>query len=70
MLAKPPAVKERRSARGRWMYFGMISALVAAFTPFPAFYQPYALLMTLVLLYSFADALLDLYRRPRENGSA
>ena len=70
ILAKPPAVKERRSARGRWMYFGMISALVAAFTPFPAFYQPYALLMTLVLLYSFADALLDLYRRPRENGSA
>lgn len=70
MLAKPPAVKERRSARGRWMYFGMISALVVAFTPFPAFYQPYALLMTLVLLYSFVDALLDLYRRPREDGSA
>jgi phosphatidylglycerophosphate synthase len=70
MLAKPPAVKERRSARGAWMSFGMISALLVAFTPFPTFYQPYALLMTLVLLYSFADSLLDLYRSPQEDGSA
>jgi phosphatidylglycerophosphate synthase len=70
MLAKPAALKERQSARGRWMYFAMISALIVAFTPFPAFYQPYALLMTLVLLYSFAHALLDLYRSPRGNGSA
>jgi 2-polyprenyl-6-hydroxyphenyl methylase/3-demethylubiquinone-9 3-methyltransferase len=65
MLAKPPAIKERRSARGAWMSFGMISALLVAFTPFPTFYRPYAMLMTLVLLYSFADSLLDLYREPR-----
>jgi hypothetical protein len=67
MLAKPPAFKERRSARGRWIYVGMISALIAAFTPFPSLYQPYAVLMTLVLFYSFADALFDLYRGPHEN---
>jgi len=64
MLAKPPALKERRSARGRWMSIGMISALIVAFTPFPVLYQPYALLMTLVLLYSFADTLFDVYRGP------
>jgi phosphatidylglycerophosphate synthase len=67
MLAKPPALKERRSARGKWMSFGMISALIVAFTPFPVLYRPYALLMTLVLLYSFADALFDVYRGPLAN---
>ncbi|MGZ8231522.1 MAG: CDP-alcohol phosphatidyltransferase family protein [Burkholderiales bacterium] len=65
MLAKPHALKERRSATGRWIYFGMISALIAAFTPFRNFYEPYALVMTLALTYSFAEALRDLYRRPQ-----
>ena len=68
MLARPPAIKERRTATGRWIYFGMISALVVAFTPFPALYQPYALVMTLALVYSFAQALRDLYATAREDG--
>jgi phosphatidylglycerophosphate synthase len=62
MLAKPPALKERRTAHGRWIYFGMISALIAAFTPFPRLYEPLVVVMSLALAGSFADGLLDLYR--------
>jgi phosphatidylglycerophosphate synthase len=68
MLARPPAQKETRSAMGRWIYFGMISALIAAFTPFPALYKPWALLMTTALVYSFGKALVDVYGVPREHG--
>lgn len=63
-LTRPPAQKERRTASGRWIYVGMTSALIAAFTPFPSLYRPFAALMTLVLLYSFASAARDVYRRP------
>jgi phosphatidylglycerophosphate synthase len=70
MLAKPPVAKERQSAKGKWIFSGMISALIAAFMPFPDFYRPCAALMTVVLLYSFADALLDLYRPPRQDTGA
>jgi phosphatidylglycerophosphate synthase len=69
-VAKPPAQKERRSASGRWIYVGMTSALIAAFTPFPALYRPFAALMTLVLLYSFASAARDVYRRAETSESA
>ena len=70
MVAKPPVLKERRSRKGRWISFGMISALIVAFTPFPTLYQPYALLMTAGLFYSFADALVEVYRSPRDRRSA
>jgi phosphatidylglycerophosphate synthase len=65
LLARPPVLKERRSILGRWIYFGMIAALIAAFTPFPAFYQPLAAAMSIVLTYSFADTLFEIYRRPQ-----
>jgi phosphatidylglycerophosphate synthase len=65
LVARPPVLKERRSTRGRWIYFGTISALVAAFTPFPAFYKPFAGLMTFVLICSFADTLFEIYRDSR-----
>jgi phosphatidylglycerophosphate synthase len=66
MLAKPPAAKERQSAKSKWISIAMISALIAACSPFPVFYQPYAMLTTLMLLYSFADSIVDLYRPSRE----
>ena len=62
MWMRPRALKERRSRLGRWIYFGMISALIAAFTPYPEFYRPLVVLMTLALAYSFAIALMDLCR--------
>jgi phosphatidylglycerophosphate synthase len=65
LLAKPAVLKERRSTLGRWIYFGMIAALIAGFTPFPAFYTPFAAVMSLVLIYSFADTLFEIYRRPQ-----
>jgi phosphatidylglycerophosphate synthase len=65
-FSRPRAMKERRSVRGRVIYFGMISALIFAFTPFTELYEPYAAVMTLALAYSFAEALLDLYRAPAQ----
>ena len=62
MLARPRALKERRSTRGRWIYFGMISALIAGFTPFPLLYRPCVAAMSLALVYSFAETVFDLYR--------
>jgi phosphatidylglycerophosphate synthase len=67
MVARPREIKERRSARGRWIYFGMISALLAAFTPFPLLYRPCAAAMSFVLIYSFADSVFELYRPVRPN---
>jgi phosphatidylglycerophosphate synthase len=61
-IAPAPAVKERRSTRGRWIYFGMMTALLFSFTPFREWYVPYAALMTVLLVYSFADALFAVYR--------
>jgi phosphatidylglycerophosphate synthase len=69
-LARPPAQKERRTASGRWIYVGMMFALIAAFTPFPVLYQPLAVLMTLALVYSFANAVWDVYRHPHETQAA
>jgi phosphatidylglycerophosphate synthase len=66
LIARPSALKERRSTLGRWIYFGMIAALLAAFTPFPAFYEPFAGIMSIVLMYSFAATLFDLYGRSRK----
>jgi phosphatidylglycerophosphate synthase len=66
LLARPPAIKEQRSTKGRWIYGGMIVALAAAFTPFPAFYRPLVALMCGVLVYSFADTLFGIYGRAHE----
>ena len=70
MLARPPAAKERRTASARWIYAGMMVALITSFTPFPLVYRPLAALMTILLLYSFAAALLDVYRARAAGGEA
>lgn len=62
MLARPPAPKERRSGLGRWIFFGTASALIASFTPFPAFYEPFMAAMTVLLAVSFVVAVVELYR--------
>jgi phosphatidylglycerophosphate synthase len=67
MVARPREIKERRSARGRWIYFGMISALLAAFTPFPLLYRPCAAAMSCALIYSFAKSVFELYRPLRRS---
>lgn len=62
MLARPPEPKERRSGLGRWIFFGTTSALIASFTPFPAWYEPFMAAMTWMLVASFVVAVVDLYR--------
>lgn len=65
-FARPPAAKERQTTRGKWIYLMMMVSLIFAFTPFPHLYTPAAALMTGVLVYSFAEAVVDLYRSPRD----
>lgn len=68
-LARPPQRKEQRSAKGRWIFFFMMLALLFPFAAYPAladYYHVPALLMTLVLICSFADSLRMMYRVPRE----
>lgn len=62
MLARPPEPKERRSGLGRWIFFGTTSALIASFTPFPAWYEPLMAAMTFMLAASFFVAIVELYR--------
>ncbi|MDT3680512.1 MAG: methyltransferase domain-containing protein [Burkholderiaceae bacterium] len=62
MLARPPEPKERRNALGRWIFFGAMCALIASFTPFRALYEPFMAAMTVLLVVSFAAAVVDLYR--------
>jgi len=66
-VVRPREIKERRSTRGRWIYFGMISALLAAFTPFPLLYRPCAAAMSFALVYSFAGSVFELYRPARRD---
>lgn len=70
MLARPPAPKERRSNFGRWIFVGTTGALIAAFSPFPRLYEPWLAGMTVLLVVSFARAVIDLYRgAPSEAGN-
>ncbi|HEY0879120.1 MAG TPA: methyltransferase domain-containing protein [Zeimonas sp.] len=66
MIARPPEAKERRNALGRWIFFGTTCALIASFTPFRALYAPSMAAMTVLLVASFAAAVVDLYRPVRE----
>ncbi|MCD6681226.1 MAG: methyltransferase domain-containing protein [Burkholderiaceae bacterium] len=62
MLARPPEPKERRNALGRWIFFAAMCALVASFTPFRALYEPFSATMTVLLVASFAAAVVEVYR--------
>lgn len=67
-FAKPPELKEERSAKGRWIFFFMMLTLLFSFAAYPGYldsYRPLAVLMTLVLVYSFAESLYRMYRAPR-----
>jgi phosphatidylglycerophosphate synthase len=68
-FARPPELKEQRSAKGRWIFFFTMLTLLFSFAAYPGYldyYRPLAVLMTLVLAYSFAESLYLIYRAPRQ----
>ena len=67
-FARPPELKEKRSTKGRWIFFFMMLALLFPFAAYPDwldYARPLAALMTLVLAYSFAESLYQMYRAPQ-----
>jgi phosphatidylglycerophosphate synthase len=66
-FARPPELKEKRSAKGRWIFFFMMLTLLFPFAAYPDwldYARPLAAFMTLVLGYSFAESLVLMYRAP------
>jgi phosphatidylglycerophosphate synthase len=64
-FARPPELKEKRSAKGRWIFFFMMLTLLTCFAAYPDYLdycRPLAALMTLVLAYSFAQSWYLMYR--------
>ena len=64
-LARPPALKVRRSATGRWILVLVMLALLSSFAVYPAYPELSRALtvsMTLVLAGSFAVSVLQMYR--------
>lgn len=67
-FAKPPELKEQRTAKAGWISIFMMLTLLSSFAAYPRYldhYRPLAALMTLVLAYSFAESLYLMYRGPR-----
>jgi phosphatidylglycerophosphate synthase len=67
-FARPPQLKEQRSAKAAWISVCMMLALLFSFAAHPGYLdylRPLAGLMTLMLAYSFAQSLHLMYRGPR-----
>ena len=67
-FARPPELKEHRSAKGRWIFIFMMLTLLVSFAAYPGYLdqcRPLAAMMTVVLAYSFAESLYLMYRAPR-----
>ncbi len=66
-FAKPPAVQEQRTSSGQWIYILMMLALIFCFAPYPSVNLPLVVGMTLVLCWSFGDAVWRLYHSPHRD---
>ena len=67
-FARPPELKEQRTTKAGWISFFMMLTLLFSFAAYPGYldyYRPLAVLMTLVLAYSFAQSLRLMYRAPQ-----
>ena len=68
-FAKPPQPKEQRSPKAGWISCFMLLTLLFSFAAYPSyldFCRPLAVLMMLVLAYSFAESLHVMYRAQRQ----
>ena len=67
-FAKPPEPKEHRTAKAGWISILMTLTLLCFFAAHPGYLdycRPVAILMTLLLVYSFAESLHLMYRGSR-----
>jgi phosphatidylglycerophosphate synthase len=67
-FARPPELKEQRTAKAGWISVFMTLTLLCSFAAQPGYLdycRPLAVLMTLALAYSFAESLHLMYRGPR-----
>ncbi len=62
MVVKPPIYKEPQTATGKYVFAVTVSVLIFCFSGFQSVYQPLALLITLLLGYSFAASIYLIYR--------
>ncbi len=60
-FAKPVKQKESRNQWGCWIFFLMMSSLILCFTPYIDLFLPVLIVMTVVLVGSFAHSIKDLY---------
>ena len=69
-FARPPQAKEKRTAKGRWIAFFVTLALLLPFAAYPDYLdysRALAVLMTLVLTYSFAESVYLMYGAQRRS---
>lgn len=61
MIAKPPAYKEQQTTTGKVIFVVTVLVLIGCFTDYAMIYRPLALVMTLLLMYSFIDSIRLIY---------
>lgn len=62
MLVSPPHYKEPQTTTGKYIFAVTVIILIFCFTGYRQLYQPLAMLMTLLLMYSFADTIHLIYQ--------
>jgi len=62
LLARPPAYKEPQTHLGKFIFGFTVGSLILSFSDYPEIYQPLAILMVLLLCYSFAETVWRIYR--------
>jgi phosphatidylglycerophosphate synthase len=67
-LIPPADTTEERATWARYVYGGMVAALLASFFPYPALYRPLAALAAGALVLSFARSLWRIVPRPQPFG--
>jgi hypothetical protein len=69
-LLDPPEKTEERSNLARYLYAGMVAALLFSFLPYPAFYRPVVGIAAVGLTVSFGRSLWRIVRREQAFGQA
>ncbi len=67
MISKPPTYKEQQTTTGKIVFVVTMLFLIACFTDYPAIYRPLALVITLLLSYSFIASIRLIYRHDRDD---
>lgn len=69
-FARPPENKEERSTVARYVYGGMVAALLLSFLPYPSVYRPIVYLAAAALVASFGRSLFRIVPRREALGGS